>query len=286
MAAVCTDFISSGGSLWVLQVYLKAMFANCVHISLDIIVNYRIIFSSFLQPEPGKESRPDRIFVSSDLTVSSASLSGDGRTYKEKFMYHIIWHRASLLMAAMRNSWMGLSGRPCIIDCGPHASCRCGVCVGGHGDKNSCLLPSCDECSPGSFCYLLITFGIFILLIAQLLFGLLQVLLTMNERARRSPSGDTQTGIFGNCCLCDPDLYSNLNNKLRHFKRSSICRLWPVLRLPPMILVLVTVIALFVYFELTLVIFSDAVSDVYAIIPEELYPSDHLMLSVDLVSVR
>ena len=38
----------------------------------------------------------------------------------------------------------------CHQDCGPHGSCRCGVCVKG-GDQNNCELPFCYECDAEHF---------------------------------------------------------------------------------------------------------------------------------------
>ena len=38
----------------------------------------------------------------------------------------------------------------CHIDCGPHGSCRCGVCVGG-GNALNCDLYNCRECTPAHY---------------------------------------------------------------------------------------------------------------------------------------
>ena len=244
-------------------------------------------FCSIFQPFPGKESRPDRVFVSDDLAVTSAELHGYGTTYRRKFMYHVLWQRLERVLSATYDSWQGQRGRSCAHDCGPHASCRCGVCVGGHEDKNVCHLPDCEECSPLTFSLLLLSLTVTVILLVQLIFGALQVLLTMNERSKSlDQSTDRQTGLMGNCCLCDPQLYRDMSVRLRRYKKSLLCRVWPLCRLPPMLLVIVSLLMIFVYVEFTLMMFKDAVDDVYAVIPEELYPSDHLMLTVKLVKSK
>ena len=197
-------------------------------------------------------------------------------------MYHVLWTRLERYLATTHDAWRGQRGRSCDHDCGPHASCRCGLCVGGGGDKNTCLLPDCEECSVTTFYFLVISVIVNIVLLMQLIFGALQVLLTMNERAKVDQSTDRQTGIWGNCCLCDPQLYKDLSTRLRHYKKSLLCKVWPVCRLPPMLLVIVTVLMIFMFAEFVLFVFKDTADDVYAIIPEELYPSDHLMLTVSL----
>ena len=66
--------------------------------------------------------------------------------------------------------------------------------------------------------------------------------------------------------------------KIRRMKHHKFCKIWPILRLPPMILVIVSVLMVFLLVEFGLFTFKDTINDVYSIIPEELNPSDHLML--------
>ena len=228
---------------------------------------------------PGAESRPDRILISKPLHSLSASLTGNGSVYRAKFFIHIVWRRGENMLWAAYDSFRGETGRSCIYDCGPHASCRCGVCVSG-GDQRTCHLPDCDECNISTFRTLVLVAIVFFLLGAQLLYGMLLVFLTMNERAARR---DTTKLWCGNCCLCDPALYVSMSRGIKRRTRQSILwKVWPFCRLPPMVLVLVTFGMIFVFTELLLIAFKELVDDMYAILPEEFFPSDHLLLSVEL----
>ncbi|ELT90867.1 hypothetical protein CAPTEDRAFT_217237 [Capitella teleta] len=232
-------------------------------------------------PAPGMVSRPDRIFVSANLAIAGAELMGDGHAYKSRFLYHILWHRVGRVIDVMRDSWLGQRGRSCVHDCGPHASCRCGVCVGGNGDQNVCMLPDCAECSAVQYNFYCLAIIVLITLSVQLIYGALQVLLTLNDQSKKNrSSAEKETGIFGSCCLCDPELYRSINARIRRHRRSLLCRIWPFLLLPPMVLVMVTVLLLCLYVAIVMFVFKDAFDDVSSVLPEEFFPSDHLMLSV------
>ncbi len=203
-----------------------------------------------------------------------AKLIGDGKVYQNRFYYHMWWNRVENALYAAWAAHQGYIGRSCIYDCGPHASCRCGVCVSG-GDDKSCLLPHCDECTPFTFQWIVIVFVVFILLIGQLIYALLRVMHAMNRNTQ-----DRMTGLLGfQCCLCDPRLYSTLSITKRRpiMHRMLYCR-----RIPAMLLVILTVLGLFFVMEAALLIFADLFNDINSVLPEELFPSDHLMLVVQI----
>jgi len=93
-------------------------------------------------PKPGLISRPDRILVSkSGLKVKSIMVNGKGHLYSLNFAYYL-WHERRLsVMQAMRTG-----DSRCEWDCGPHGSCRCGICVSG-GNEYTCKHSTCSECS-------------------------------------------------------------------------------------------------------------------------------------------
>jgi len=115
---------------------------------------------------------------------------------------------------------------------------------------------------------------------SQLTFGLLQLLLTMNDKAASDRRSDS--ACCGQVCLCDPALYSGISARMRWIKRHRFSRIYPLLRLPPMILIIVSLLMIFLLIEFALFAFGDSINDVYNIIPEELNPSDHLLLYTEL----
>ena len=192
---------------------------------------------------------------------------------------HILWNRGENVLWAAYNAFMGEKGRSCLYDCGTHASCRCGVCVSG-GDRRTCDLPDCEECDSMTFKLLFVAAVVFLLLFAQLIYGALLVLLTMNERAS---SRRTSQAWCDNCCLCDPELYVSMSRKIKRRTRQSVLwTMWPLLRLPPMVLFVVSLGLIFIFMEFAILAFQDLFDDVYAIIPEEFYPSNHLLLTIEL----
>ncbi|EDO43890.1 predicted protein [Nematostella vectensis] len=96
-------------------------------------------------PTPGLVSRPDRILVSRNgLAVIKADTIGGH--YMSAY-YHALnkWHRLVTVLHHTNLSTSTSITYTCHQDCGPHGSCRCGVCVRG-GNKNNCDLQFCYEC--------------------------------------------------------------------------------------------------------------------------------------------
>ena len=155
-----------------------------------------------LQPIPGLESRPDRILVSDTLSVLSAELKGDGHVYRVRYLYHIMYHRLQNILWSSYKSFRGLHGSSCVHDCGPHASCRCGVCV-AIGDNNACLLPECEECSASKFIFLIVLLVLLILCFCHIVYAILQILTTTTYDAHQRVA--TCFGIH--CCLLNQTLY-------------------------------------------------------------------------------
>lgn len=125
---------------------------------------------------------------------------------------------------------------------------------------------------------------IFLGIVAQLLYSVLRVMHTI---AMIRPGTNPEFLCFGKCCLCNAELYRPViggivNPARQHRLIRLLTKLWPVLKLPPMALVFVTVLMLGLYCEIVYLYFDSVWRDVYSIIPEELFPSDHLMLVVDL----
>ena len=75
--------------------------------------NFNTTHTSLKQPQPGMESRPDRMLISRDLKAVSARQVGDGAVYKSKFFYHIIWNRLMLYLTAINDASQGKHGRSC-----------------------------------------------------------------------------------------------------------------------------------------------------------------------------
>ncbi len=254
------------------------------------------------QPSPGMHSRPDRILVSAqDYYIISAQVNGaDGDIYKYKYYYHVLWNRLESVLAAMRDSTQGKHGRSCLHDCGPHASCRCGVCVSG-GDTNSCMLPFCHECDSSVYQQLLLSVVVLVVIVVHFVFATIQVLLMMNEQSSMSSQllpmsmsshsrAKKQPFVldcgFCKICLFDPKMYTDASVRFRRWKRRTLCRIYPVLKLPPMVLLMFSIVALFIFIEAALVTFRDTIADIYAIIPEEWHASDHLILSAKVQPVK
>lgn len=189
--------------------------------------------------------------------------------YKERFLPNILWHRAWQAVHILHASSRGRTGRACVHDCGPHASCRCGLCVSG-GDDNTCLLPNCGECHSRMFTYLQVFAVALVVSFFSFIAAALRVLRSMNNRSHQNCMNLNICEWF---CLCDANLFW----PSRH--RRTICG-WG--RIPPMIHLAVSLLLLGFVLEWMWFVFGDLINDIYAIIPEELYPSDHLVLSATL----
>ena len=168
-------------------------------------------------------------------------------------------------------------------DCGPYASCRCGICVSG-GDQNKCYLPDCKECDSSVTFHINLFLFIFLVIVAQLFYSILRVMYTI---AMVRPGTNPEFLCFGKCCLCNSELYTpalgGIANPARQHKVLKILtKVWPTLRLPPMALFILTILLLGFYIEIVYLYFDSMWKDAYSIIPEELYPSDHFMLIATL----
>ncbi|XP_006811301.1 uncharacterized protein LOC100369850 [Saccoglossus kowalevskii] len=231
-------------------------------------------------PAPGMESRPDRILVSAnDLMVKDVNILGDGQSYREQFIDRIWWNRLHTVINSAYLSSIGIAGRSCSHDCGPHGSCRCGVCVSG-GNKQSCHLPQCFECNNDVYRHMLLIIVVFAIFFIQFLYAVLQVLFILNKKNQQM-----MQSMGCNCCLCYPGLYTTSGGM--HRSRWRLCRLlaklWPLCRFPALfqiILSTVVMICLVIYASRS---FSDMIDSINSILPEELYPSDHLMLTAKIV---
>ena len=231
---------------------------------------YFFLLDFYFQPEPGLQSRPDRIFVSKNIHVLSSTLSGNGTIFKERFFSHIVWHRAWSMIGAMYANQKGISGTRCVHDCGPHASCRCGLCVAG-GDKNKCALPDCDECSSQLFKMFVVCVIILSVIGGFIIYSVLRVMQTMNHRSYRNCLNISFCDWF---CLCDANMFIGTTKKSAKSRGLN--------RIPPMVLLILSLLVFLIFFEFVLLTFKESIDSVYAIIPEELYPSDHLMLSAKI----
>ena len=158
----------------------------------------------------------------------------------------------------------GHRGRSCAYDCGPHASCRCGICVAG-GDDNKCHLPDCEECQGSLVLIMKITFAFAIVFVCLLIYAMLTVFHAMNKRGRQITFSKQW------CCLLNPMLYTDSSNTL--FK---------CIRVPPMILLICSVVLFCLFVQVLLHTYRDILHNVSAVIDEEYCPSDHRMLVVEL----
>lgn len=226
------------------------------------------------------ESRPDRILINSDFIVIDSSLHGHGAVYRKQFGTSIYLHRLSTVIhhaKLLYQSVKPVRGYSCQHDCGPHGSCRCGVCVSGGNDKN-CYLPDCEECSAdiyrnySIFCY------IFVFLVIHLFFAVLSIFITAANF-----KGEAIFSILGfKCCLCNPDLYRKPIVLARRSTLLKICYKWPLFRLPACYLLMTSIVLLTFVNLYAKSVFTDSVLTVSSILDEEYFPSDHLFLTATL----
>lgn len=197
------------------------------------------------QPQPGLVSRPDRILVSKrGLEVESVKLIGDGSEYKRKYS---LWNKLARLKTVLAMAGASSSNSfsyTCHQDCGPHGSCRCGICVSG--PDNSCKLLSCSECDLSHYnSYLVVRVAIFVY-ISFVLY-----------------------------------LITKITVK-RFFLREKRASRRLVVLLPNRLLIALLVssaVSLFVFVVFT---FGDSLQAVNNRLPEEMFPSDHLLLQARL----
>lgn len=199
------------------------------------------------QPEPGSVSRPDRILVSlTGLKVISADLHGDGKIYQQKYSFQNKLQRLRRIFQMARETALGPRFKyTCHQDCGPHASCRCGVCVKG-GDQNNCELPFCYECDAEHYHSFIFIGLLYAASVAFIMYILLKMLIMRCPvRTRRSHSRI----LF----LCSNRIFG--------------------------LGLIALVISLYI---ITMYSLRDTLETVNSRIPEEMFPSDHMMVVAKL----
>ena len=212
-----------------------------------MLLNSCISTHFIFQPEPGPVSRPDRILVSlTGLKVVSAKLLGDGKIYQDKYSLQNKWQRLKTVFRMSRETALGPRFKyTCHQDCGPHGSCRCGVCVKG-GDKNNCELPFCYECDAEHY-HSFIFIGL--LFVASAIFSLYLILKFLITRCMVRTRRSHSRVLF---------LWSNRTSGL---------------------VVITLVISLYL---ITMTSLKDTLETVNGRIPEEMFPSDHMMIVAKL----
>uniref|UniRef100_A0A0B6ZLI3 Endonuclease/exonuclease/phosphatase domain-containing protein n=1 Tax=Arion vulgaris TaxID=1028688 RepID=A0A0B6ZLI3_9EUPU len=226
-------------------------------------------------PSPGLQSRPDRILVSRNITVVHTKQAGNGIDYKKYYNTSVIISRAKSLLATSFDAFIGRSGYSCFQDCGPHGSCRCGICVSG-GNQQNCNTPDCYECNIFKFILFLtiiIPFGINLII---LFFSILKILVV----SAKIRSDDILDILGYKCCLFNLNLFSfpvmSRRYKTKINKFFFLCKLPPILLLILMLISALSMLLLFKY------LFEDSIQLVYALLPEEMFPSDHLIVLAKL----
>lgn len=222
------------------------------------------------QPIPGFQSRPDRILLSQHFEVTGADLYGNDTMYKKKYNKSIKYNRLFAVIQSAYRSFQGIHENPCWHDCGPHGSCRCGICVAG-GNKNNCQLPACIECM-GYMWTIFISLSIFIIFLSiHICAAMMQILLSSKNQNVYHYLGCT-------CCLCNPRLYVASTFLSRRSKWTNFCARWPLFRIPPMILLFLCLIFVIATLVFGSEFFTESLEIVDKVMQEEFYPSDHLML--------
>lgn len=142
-----------------------------------------------------------------------------------------------------------------------------------------CDLPDCEECNLVTWKVFELLSVIAVLLVIQLIYSALRVLRTMNDRSHRPCAKLPCCNYF---CLCDASMFKSIPSSFskRSKRHRLLVTLCPHLRLPPMVLFLATVLSCGCFVVVFYNVFSSAITDIGAVLPEELFPSDHLMLTV------
>lgn len=192
-------------------------------------------------------SRPDRILVSSTgLQVISAEIHGDGKTYQQTYSLQNTWQRLKTTFQMAKETANGPRFKyTCHQDCGPHGSCRCGVCVKG-GDLNNCELPFCQECNAEHYNSFVLIGVLYASAVAFIFYILVKALLKKCfSRTRRLNS----RVLF----LC--------SNRMLGLSVISL---------------------MIVLYFITMSSLGDTLETVNGRIPEEMFPSDHMMVVTKL----
>lgn len=203
--------------------------------------------------------------------MEHAGLAGNGTDFRNYNYQNVIISRAKTILRTSFDAVFGRSGYSCLQDCGPHGSCRCGICISG-GNQNNCNIPDCAECSSLtfiSFLALMIPFGICLLV---LFFSVLKILIVSTKLRH-----EDILEIFGyRCCLFNKNLF-NFPTVPRKYKMKAT-KLFYLCKLPPFLLMLIMLILLLLVLLLLRLFFHDNIQLIYSLLPEEMFPSDHLIV--------
>lgn len=226
-------------------------------------------------PEPGLVSRPDRILVPQNVTVTWTRTAGDGTEYKRHYHLSVLLSRAKAIIQTSLDAFVGKSGYSCLQDCGPHGSCRCGVCVTG-GNQNDCSIPDCHECDAKKFMiFVSISAPLFVAVIT-VFFSIVKILLVSSRFSQQ----DLWDILGYRCCLFNKQLFVCKVVQRRY--KTNLSRMFFLWRLPPALLLLLMLIVIFCLCASFHYILVDSITLVFAVLPEEMFPSDHLMVLTKL----
>ncbi|XP_070193785.1 uncharacterized protein [Littorina saxatilis] len=227
-------------------------------------------------PSPGLTSRPDRILVTNDITVEETQLHGDGTQYKSRHSRDILFHRFWRVLHVARDTFQGGTGFSCLHDCGPHGACRCGVCMNNEA-FDRCLLPDCSECSSGVYLLACAFSVIFFLLLVLAVIAAIKILVV----ASRMDQSDAFFLLGCTCCLCNPKLIRQSTMTGRHWT-GRLLRCLGVGKLSPVYLLLFCLIVMVLCLTVGFAVLKSSFDMVGGVMPEEYFPSDHLMLAAEL----
>ena len=133
----------------------------------------------------------------------------------------------------------------CHQDCGPHGSCRCGVCVKG-GDTNNCELPFCFECDAEHFNNFILLFVLYSTTLVFFLYILIKMLIQR---------------CFAKMRRVHARVLFLLSNRT---------------------LGIVVVCLMATLYFITMTLLQDTLETVNGRIAEEMFPSDHMMVTASL----
>lgn len=224
------------------------------------------------------ESRPDRILLSSSLSVHSTQLLGNGSRYKQRYTASIHWERFISIIKAAKLSYDGVSGYSCTQDCGPSGSCQCAVCV-AVGNKKDCNLPDCDVCGAELYTRLVRYSIVSVIILFHVFYAIITVL-----TVGAGSYGNTMYSILGfNCCLLNPDLCKkNVFSFRRKYKWARLLQAWPLFQLPPYIQLVFSILLLAGFYIYVRNKLGAVITLAYNTLEEEFFPSDHLMLTANI----
>ena len=211
---------------------------------LDNTFNNYLTFVLILQPQPGFKSRPDRILLSKPgFKLDAVFTLGHGSDYKRDYQKNLYIARLNSIHNVARLQAEGkFFDSFCYWDCGPHGICRCGICVQKRNDE--CDEIFCSSCGPARLRYYQFLQAIFIILVSLSIFSLFILIskcVLLNARPR----------------IC------------AHLSRSVLGSKYFILTM------IIGMFATYTFFKWS---HADVLNLVSSQIPEELFPSDHLMV--------